>query len=198
MNLKKKIGGTYGALLLITGLATAAQPMRYAYMDTDWYKTQGIFADQESERKRLLDTHSIGVYVTNPTPYPANVVLKKFSPGSTYPSLTKEKSIPEGATVEILGDALDQNYRYTVSGSLFKPSNKKTNQPLGMGFSTLQGPARIGVAGSAKPATVVTFSQRISTNKDWSLQSPTMKKKELVLELVEKQGAQPELRLRDK
>lgn len=205
MNLKRKICGTYGTLLLITGLATAAQPMHYAYMDTDWYKTQGVFAEQaekqSAERKRLLDAQTIGLYVSNTTAYPADVVLKKFSPDSIYPSLIKEKAIPEGTTVEILGDALDKNYLYTLTGSVTKKTPLKPGSSVaGPGGIMINIPTfgPIGSRGDAKPAPMTTTTHYISTKKDWSISHPTNKKLELVLELSEQQDAQPILTIRNK
>lgn len=195
----------YVALLFITGLATAAQPMRYAYMDTDWYKTQGVFAEQaekqSAERKRLLDGKTIGLYVSNTTAYPANVVLKKFSRGSTYPSLTKEKAIPEGTTVEILGDALDKNYLYTLTGSVAKKTPLKPGSSFaGPGGIRMQMPTfgAIGVSRDSTPAPTATTTHYISTKKGWSIDSPASPKRELVLELSEQQAAQPILTIRNK
>lgn len=208
MNLRKKIGAAHAAFLLITGLATAAQPRHYSYMDTDWYKTHGVFAKhqekeqaaqekqraeqekQKAERKRLLDAKTIGLYVRNTTEYPCQTRLKIFARDSNYPVRTLEKSIPAGATVEILDDALDKNYVYVLTAFV-------GDEPFRMlGGGVMRIGRRITLDRNAKPVPVAK-TPNLSTNKDWSIKHPTNKKVELVLELIQKQGAQPELRLRD-
>ena len=152
---------------------------------------------QNQERKRLLDAKAIGLYVRNTTEYPCQVTLKIYARQQTpktffsgFPDRTLEKNIPAGATVELLDDALDKNYVYTLTAFV----GEKPIRMLGGKVMHIGGPMAFDKNSKSVPAAK---TPNLSINKDWSIQHPTNKKVELVLELVQKQGAPTELRLRD-
>jgi len=192
------IGST--SLLFQPPLLTKATS--YAYQDTDWYKTQGKFAEQSAQnaaqRQKRLATHDIGLYVTNTTPYQAKIEVTK-SHHKKYAG-RQEKNIPAGETAELLGNALDNQYSYQITAAVKQPVSAQassSDSPIARSMH----PAAIvgsGGIGTFKQPPTATLTRFITTQQPWTSNYPTTNKLELVLELIEKPAGKPTLMLRQK
>jgi hypothetical protein len=169
----------------------------YAYQKTDWYKKEGQFIEQSeknrAQRDKLLGSRHIGLYVTNETPYPAQVRVVKHK-NRKYAG-THEKELPAGTTAELLGNALDNQYVYTITAS----ATQTTQNSRGSSLAPMVGAVTmIGTASNRQGMPGVTMKRYIMTKKDWISSLPTTPKLELVLALTEEPGAEPHLSLRQK
>lgn len=191
----------YAIIVLVSSCCTSvyldaqSAPVRYSYMNTEWYKTHGTFAEQEAEQKRLLDTGSIGLYVKNNSAHTAHVSVE-VSDQAGHAVRIRKTTINPGATVDTLGTALNKKYVYSVTASIAKTTN-----PTGGSVPTVAGvrvaaPGSIGFGGTVTNTIAVT--KTIATQKAWSIAYPTGRKIELVLDLVETPRAQPTLTLRQR
>lgn len=123
---------------------------------------------------------SPGLWVNNPTAYPAMITLHIESSDDL-----SQTDVPAGQNVQII-PTLSNADKYTASGSLFRTVITKT------AVTTLSGPMP-----SATPTEFInTETTRISTAQEWSANHPATPGIQLILNLIETPGVDPILEIR--